>query len=80
MRMIDEVHGLKEKPEDPRFIKKDYIKIRPGVRAKDSIPNFAIIGNCRFGNGQGVGEIHTKVHHLHMTVDNRETPVQVLRL
>ena len=29
---------------------KDYIKIRPeapGVRAKDLIPNFAIIGNCR---------------------------------
>ena len=26
-----------------------------GVRAKDWIPNFAIIGNCRFRNGQGPG-------------------------
>ena len=35
---------------------KDYINIRleaPGVRAKDSIPNFALIRNCRLGNGQG---------------------------
>ena len=34
----------------------DYIKIwleAPGVWAKDLIPNFAIIGNCRLGNGQG---------------------------
>ena len=40
----------------------------PGVWAKDSIPNFAIIGNCRLGNGQGFlfsrmvlggGEIHS---------------------
>ena len=33
------------------------------------IPNFAIIGNCRLGNGQGRhslegGEIHTQTHHL----------------
>ena len=52
-RMIDEDKvGLKEKPEDTR-----YIKIRPdtpGVWAKDWIPNFAIscIGNCRLRNGQ----------------------------
>ena len=35
---------------------KDYIKMRPeapGVLAKDSIPNYAIIGNCRIGNGHG---------------------------
>ena len=25
----------------------------PRARAKDLIPNFAIIGNCRLGNGQG---------------------------
>ena len=52
MRTIDkDEFGLKEKPEDTR-----YIKIRPeapGVQAKDLISNFAIIGNCRFGNGQG---------------------------
>ena len=33
-----------------------YIKMRPearGVWAKDLIPNFSIIGNCRLGNGQG---------------------------
>ena len=52
----DEV-GLKEKPEDSRYM---YIKIitsemrpeSPGVWAKDLISNFAIIGNCRLGNGQ----------------------------
>ena len=27
----------------------------PGVWAMDSMPNFAIIGNCRLGNGQGNG-------------------------
>ena len=57
MRMIDENEvGLKEKPEETRYTKKDYIKIRPevpGVRAKDLIPNLAIIGNSRLGNGQG---------------------------
>ena len=25
----------------------------PGVWAKDFIPNFSIIGNCKLGNGQG---------------------------
>ena len=44
MGMIDEDEvGLKEKPEDTRYIKKEYIKIRPeapGVRAKEHlIPN-----------------------------------------
>ena len=43
--MIDEEEvGLKENPEDTR-----YIKIRPEapeVWAKDWIPNFAIIWNC----------------------------------
>ena len=41
MSMIDEDEvGLKEKPEDTRYTKKDYIKIRPevpGVWAKDLI-------------------------------------------
>ena len=45
MRMIDEDEvGFKEKPKDAR-----YIKIRPetpGVREKDFIPNFAIIGTA----------------------------------
>ena len=55
---------------------KDYIKIRPeapGVGAKDWIPNFAIIGNCRFRNRQcchtpwrvlGGCEIHSEAHYL----------------
>ena len=52
--MIDEDEvGLKEKPEDRyMYIKKDYIKMRPeapGVRAKDLIPNFAIIGTADSG-------------------------------
>ena len=45
MRMIDEDEvGLKEKPEDNR-----YIEIRPeapGVWAKEPDPNFAIIGTA----------------------------------
>ena len=62
MRMIDEDDvGLKEKPEDnlssQQLDQKDYIlEIRPEaqeVRAKDWIPNFAIIRNCSLGNGQG---------------------------
>ena len=81
--MIDEDEvGLKEKPEDTR-----YIKIRreaPGVWAKDLIPNFAIIGNCRLRNGQvvtpwrilGGGELRLATYHG--TVDVRETPVQGL--
>ena len=47
--MIDEV-GLNEKPEDTT-----YIEMRPeapGVLEKDLILSFAIIGNCRLGNGQ----------------------------
>ena len=75
-RMIDEDEvGLKEKPEYTRYINKDYIEMRPeapGLWAKDLIPNFAIIVNCRLGNGQGYhsprvlggGEIHTEVHQL----------------
>ena len=46
---------LKENAEDIRYIKKDYIEIRPeatGVWAKDSIPNFAIIGNDGLGKVQ----------------------------
>ena len=54
---------------------KDDIKMRteaPGLWAKDLVPNFAIIVNCRLGNGQGYhslrvlggGEIHTEVHQL----------------
>ena len=65
---------------------KDYIKIRletPGVRAKFLIPNFAIIGNCRLGNGQGHHSLegvkfiprHTTYHR---TVGGWETPVQGL--
>ena len=49
MRMIDE-DDLEEKTEDTR-----YSKIRPeapGVWAKDSIPNIAIIGNCTLGKVQ----------------------------
>ena len=63
MRMIDEDEvGLKEKPEYIRYIKKitPYIKIwpeAPGVQAKDSIPNFAIIGNCRLGESAGVSHL-----------------------
>ena len=46
--MIDEDEvGLQEKPEDTRYIKKDYIGIRPeapGVRAKDLIPTLPLFG------------------------------------
>ena len=53
---------MKEKPEDVR-----YIKIRPeaaGVLAKDSIPNFAIIGNWirESVGGGGGGEIPASQH------------------
>ena len=44
----DEV-GLKEKPEDTRYIKKDYIEIRPeapGVRVKEIDRNFAVSGTA----------------------------------
>ena len=49
--MIDEDEvGLKEKPEDTRYIKKkDYIKIRPeapGVRAKELDLNFCHYWDC----------------------------------
>ena len=44
----------------------------PEVRTKDLIPNFAIIGNYRLGNGQGRhslkgpgrGEIHTQALNI----------------
>ena len=74
--MIDEDEvGLKEKPED-YIHQKDYIKIRPaalGVRAKDLIINFAIIENCRLGNGQGChsddqGCFLRTVYHLHNVI------------
>ena len=70
----DEEFDFKEKPEE-KDISKRLIKMRPEapvVWAKDSIPNFAIIRNCRFGNGQGgwslwraLGgdENHTQGHH-----------------
>ena len=57
MRMIDEDEvGVKDKPEDIRYIKTITYKLKPGtsgVRAKDLIPNFTIIGNSKLGNGQG---------------------------
>ena len=75
--MIDENKvGLKEKTEDTRYIKKIHKNKTQstgsaGVRAKDMIPNFAIIGNCRLGNWQGRhslegperGEIHAHSKH-----------------
>ena len=53
---------LERKPEYIRYIKKitPYIKIwpeAPGVRAKDWIPNFAIIGNCGLGESAGVSHL-----------------------
>ena len=54
----DEV-GLKEKPEDTRYIKK--IEIRPeapGVRAKDFIPTFPIWG---LRTRESAGASHLKV-------------------
>ena len=53
--------GLKENPENPR-----YIKIRPeapGVRAKDLIPNFPIIGDSG-GGGGGCRQVHHAWKHL----------------
>ena len=71
MRTIDEDKiVLKEKPEDVRSI-----KIRPeapGLRAKDLIPNLAIIDHHSLeGPGRGCTTYHG-------TVDGRETPVQGL--
>ena len=46
MRMNDEV-GLKEKPENTRYINKIASKIRPeppGVRVKDVIPTLPLLG------------------------------------
>ena len=51
MRIHEDEVGLNEKPEDTRCI-----EIRPeasGVRAKDSIPNIAIIRNCGLWKVQG---------------------------
>ena len=56
----DEV-GLKEKPEDTRYIKKITSKIRPkapGVRAKDLIPTLPLLelqtrGKCRCVKPEG---------------------------
>ena len=59
MRMIDEDEvGVKEHPEDTRYIKKDYIETRPEapeVRAKELDPNFCrYLGywNCGLGKVQ----------------------------
>ena len=56
MRMIDEDEvGLKEKPEDTRYIKKITSKYNPKHREcgqRNLIPTFAIIGNCRLGKVQ----------------------------
>ena len=52
MRMIEDEVGLKEKPEDTRYIKRLH-RNEKCVYTKDLITNFAIIGNDRLGNGQG---------------------------
>ena len=52
-----------QKPEDARYPKK-YIRLRleaPGVRAKDMIPNFAIIGNCGLGESAGASRLKAPI-------------------
>ena len=53
----DEEVDLKEKSEDISYIKKITskfdLKYRECGQTKYTIPNFAIIGNCRLESGQG---------------------------
>ena len=62
------------------FLHTHHSLLAPGVRAKNLIPNIAIIGNCRLGNRQGRhslegGEINTQAHYLprdwHQSKDSR---------
>ena len=41
----------------------------PGVRAKHLLPNFAIIGNCRLGDGHG-DEVLMEGNELRMEQHN----------
>ena len=54
MSMIDDDEvGLKKRPEHKHITSKLDPKHREFGQTKDLIPNFAIIRNCRLGNGQG---------------------------
>ena len=73
MRMIDEV-GLKEKPEDTRYIKRLHQNETeaPGVWAKDLTRTLPLSGTANSGMGRfitargvlGGGEIYTQAQHL----------------